>query len=174
MPRLRATARPGVRMSGGPGGFRFSTLARVVAGVAAVAGLEGGSPGPGHLAGARDASRTAKAAGSRVSGAAGAVPSAARAPSPGAANPDPSIYPYTGPAAPPGDAALVPGRAGAPLTIMEFGDYASGRRGQRAVSHHQCPRLAVRSDAAAGGLFMRNHPAALSPWRVRSHLMDCQ
>jgi len=60
-----------------------------------------------------------------ASGPAGSAPSAARTYSPGAANPNPSAHPniITGPAAPPVDAALTLGRPGAPVTIVEFGDY---------------------------------------------------
>jgi protein-disulfide isomerase len=109
----------------GTGGGRLSARARVVAGaVAAFAVLAvlavAAVLDPGHPARVSMASRTAGTGGSR---AAGAPPPGARAPSAGAANPAPSAHPYTGPAAPPAAPAQTLGRTGAPVTIVEFGDY---------------------------------------------------
>ena len=125
MPRLRGTSSPGKRLGGGPGGRRLSTRARVVAGaVAACAVLAvlavAAVPGPGHPA---RVSAAPSSGGAGFSGAAGAAPPGARKASAGAANPDPSAHPYTGPAAPPAAPAQTLGRAGAPVTIVEFGDY---------------------------------------------------
>lgn len=130
MPWLRRTARPGERVSGRAGGGRFSPRTRVIAGalaalavlaVLAVAVLAGsGGPAP-----VRAASGATRAAGSRASGPGeGATPGAQAYPS-GAANPNPSAHPTTipGPAPPPVDPALTLGRPGAPVTIVEFGDY---------------------------------------------------
>jgi protein-disulfide isomerase len=103
----------------------MSTRARVVAGavsacavlaVLAVAAVSG----RGHPSRVSAASGTAGAGGFQ---AAGAAPAGARQASAGAANPDPSAHPYTGPAAPPAVPAQTLGRAGAPVTIVEFGDY---------------------------------------------------
>src|SRR5262249_44964079 len=62
-------------------------------------------------------------AGSRASGStAAASPGAQTYPS-SAANPNPSAHPITGPTPPPVNPALTLGRANAPVTIVEFGDY---------------------------------------------------
>jgi protein-disulfide isomerase len=111
-----------------PGGGRFGTRARVVAGALAalvvlaalaVAALMGS----GHPAAVRAASEATRGAG--ASRAAGAAPPGAQAYPSSAANPNPSAHPDTipGPAAPPVDPALILGRPGAPVTIVEFGDY---------------------------------------------------
>jgi protein-disulfide isomerase len=113
MPRRRRSASPGKRKRAWPSGGRFSTRARVIAGAAAalavlavlaVSELGGGSPGPGR--------------------AAPAAPKPPRThPATSAANPNPSAHPITGPTPPPADPALTLGRPGAPVTIVEFGDY---------------------------------------------------
>ena len=125
MRRLSGTDSSGKLLGDGPGGRRLSTRARVVAGaVAACAVLAvlavAAVPGPGHPARVPAAPSSG---GAGVSGAAGAAPPGARKASAGAANPDPSAHPYTGPAAPPAAPAQTLGRAGAPVTIVEFGDY---------------------------------------------------
>src|SRR5262249_47660109 len=130
MPWLRRTARPGERVSGRAGGGRFSPRTRVIAGalaalavlaVLAVAVLAGsGGPAP-----VRAASGATRAAGSRAGGPGrGATRGAQPSPS-GAANPTPPAppTPTPAPAPPPVDPALTLGRPGAPVTIVEFGDY---------------------------------------------------
>ncbi len=126
MPGQDGTVRPGKRMSAAPGGGRFSTRARVVAGAAAalavLAVLAAATlTGSGHPTQVRAPSGTNGSAG--ASEAAGAAPPGARRASAGAANPNPSAHPVTGPTPPPVAAALTLGRAGAPVTIVEFGDY---------------------------------------------------
>jgi protein-disulfide isomerase len=74
-------------------------------------------PGSGHPARLRAAARPAGGA-----GATGAAPPGARTSSAGA-NPDPSAHPDIGPAAPPVGPAQTLGRATAPVTMVEFGDY---------------------------------------------------
>ncbi|MGE5288811.1 MAG: DsbA family protein [Micromonosporaceae bacterium] len=106
-----------------PGGARFSTRTRILAGsataVAALAVLAvAAMPAPGHPARVRAAPRTTGSA-----GAAGAAPPGARPPSAGAADPNPSAHPDAGPSAPPTGAGLTLGRADAPVTMVEFGDY---------------------------------------------------
>ena len=125
MRRLSGMSSPGKRPGGGPGGRGLSTRARVVAGAVAafivLAMLAAAAmSGSGHPARVSAASRPG---GAGVPGAAGAAPPGARPASAGAANPDPSAHPYTGPAAPPAVPALMLGRVGAPVTIVEFGDY---------------------------------------------------
>lgn len=111
---------------------RLSTRGRVVAGavvacaVLAVLAVAAVSD-PGHPARVSAVSRTGDAG---IPAGAGAAPPGARRASPGAANPDPSAHPYTGPAAPPAAPALMLGRAGAPVTIVEFGDYQCTNCGQ--------------------------------------------
>ncbi|HEV2377338.1 MAG TPA: thioredoxin domain-containing protein [Streptosporangiaceae bacterium] len=125
MPWLGRAGNPGERKSEQSGTARFSTRARVVAGataaLAVLAVLAVASvAGSGHPA--RAASRTTKGTGhSRA--AAGALPGAQTYP--GNANPNPSAHPNTipGPAAPPVAPALTLGRPGAPVTMVEFGDY---------------------------------------------------
>jgi protein-disulfide isomerase len=128
MPWLGRARSPGKRNGGRPGGGRFSSRARVIAGgVAALAVLGGlavaavsrpGGPAPG---------RVSSAAGRATAGGSGTGSGAP----PGAQvyrgneNPNPSAHPDTipGPAAPRVDPALTLGRADAPVTIVEFGDY---------------------------------------------------
>ena len=132
MPWLGRARSPGNRKSGRLGAVRLSARARVGAGAAAalavlavlaVATLAG-SPHPARAASAA----TGGAAGSRATtGGKAAGPGAP----PGAQvyrgneNPNPSAHPNTipGPAAPPVNRALTLGRPGAPVTIVEFGDY---------------------------------------------------
>jgi protein-disulfide isomerase len=125
MPWLSRARSPGKRNSGRPGGGRFSTRARIVTAAAAalavlavltVAALAG-SPHP-----AREAPEATRDAG--ASGAAAAAPPGAQVYR-GNENPNPSAHPNTipGPAAPPVAPALTLGRPGAPVTIVEFGDY---------------------------------------------------
>jgi len=129
MPRLGRTTGPGKRASARPGGGRFSTRARVVAGAAAALAVlavlavlaAAALAGSGHPAQARAPSGTGGPAG--ASGAAQAAPPGARTSSAGAANPNPSAHPITGPTPPPIAAALTLGRPDAPVTIVEFGDY---------------------------------------------------
>jgi protein-disulfide isomerase len=125
MPRLGGTARPGKRPSAGPGGGRFSTRARVAAGAAALAVLAvlaaAALAGSGHPTPARAPSGTGGPAG--ASRAAQAAPPGARTSSAGAANPNPSAHPITGPTPPPMDPALTLGGQTSPVTIVEFGDY---------------------------------------------------
>jgi len=126
MPRLGRTTGPGKRASARPGGGRFSTRARVVAGaVAALAVLAvlaaAALAGSGHPTPAPAPSGTGGPAG--ASGAAQAAPPGARTSSAGAANPNPSAHPVTGPTPPPIAAALTLGRPDAPVAIVEFGDY---------------------------------------------------
>ena len=126
MPRLGRTAGPGKRLSAGPGGGWFSTRARVVAGAAAalavLAVLTAATlTGSGHPTQVRAPSGTSGAA--ATSGAAQAAPPGARTSSAGAANPNPSAHPVTGPTPPTVDQALTLGRPDAPVTIVEFGDY---------------------------------------------------
>jgi protein-disulfide isomerase len=128
MPWLGRTISAGKRKSGWPGAARLSTRTRMVAGaVAALAVLAGlavaALVSSGNPAGGRAGSgSTADAGASRR--AVAAAPGAQTYPS-GAANPNPSAHPNTvpGPAAPPVDSALTLGPAGAPVTIVEFGDY---------------------------------------------------
>jgi len=128
MPWLGRARSPGKRNSGWPGGGRFSWRARVIAGeVAALAML-------GALAVVAVA-RSGGPAPDRVSSAVGGASAGASASGPGAPpgaqtysgnrNPNPSAHPntITGPAAPPVAPALTLGRPGAPVTIVEFGDY---------------------------------------------------
>jgi protein-disulfide isomerase len=70
--------------------------------------------GSGHPAQVRAAAGT--------TGGAGAAPPGARTSSAGA-NPNPSAHPNIGPAAPPAAPAQTLGRAAAPVTMVEFGDY---------------------------------------------------
>ncbi len=126
MPWLGGTTGTGKRVSAGPGGSRFGTRARVVAGataaLAVLAVLAAATlSGSGHPAQVRAPSGTKRVA--AKSGAALAAPPGARAPSAGAANSNPSAHPNTGPAASPAAAALTLGRVGAPVTMVEFGDY---------------------------------------------------
>ena len=130
MPWLGRDRSPGTRNSGRPGAARFSARARIVSAAAAVlavlAVLAGaalaGSPHP-----ARAASGTTGDARSRAATGGGTGPGAP----PGAQvyrgneNPNPSAHPNTIPglAAPPVNRALTLGRPGAPVTIVEFGDY---------------------------------------------------
>lgn len=113
------------RTSAARGASRFSARARVVAGgavglalLAALAAAELISPGHPAKAGT-DASAAATASPSSDQAAGGLRRY------PGGGNPNPSAHPDTlqGPAAPPVDPALTLGRANAPVTIVEFGDY---------------------------------------------------
>jgi protein-disulfide isomerase len=80
-----------------------------------------GSRGPARARAASGATRAA--AGAKASGPGGAAPGAKT--HSGGANPNPQTNPGTipGPAPPPADPALTLGRPGAPVTIVEFGDY---------------------------------------------------
>lgn len=125
MRRLSGRSSPGKRLRGAAGGRGLGPRARVVTGgVAACAVLAvlavAAVSGTGHPA---RVSAASSPGGGGISGAAGAAPPGARRASAGAANPDPSAHPYTGPAAPPAALAQTLGRAGAPVTIVEFGDY---------------------------------------------------
>jgi protein-disulfide isomerase len=125
MPWLGRARSPGKRKSGRPGAIRLGARGRIVTAAAAalavlavlaVAALAG-SP---HQA--RAASGTTEGAGN--SRAAAGAPPGVRTYS-GNTNPNPSAHPNTipGPAAPPAAPALTLGRRGAPVTIVEFGDY---------------------------------------------------
>ncbi len=116
------------RASAGPGGSRFSTRARVVAGAAValavlavltVAALAG-SGHPPKVGGVTRASRAA--AGPGAGRTAATAPPGAQTSS-DAANPNPAAHPITGPTPPPVNPALTLGRVSAPVTIVEFGDY---------------------------------------------------
>ena len=128
MPWLRRTAGLGNRLSGQPGEGRFSWRARVIAGevaalavlgaLAVVAVARSGGPPPGRVSSAAGRATTAG------SGTDTGAPPGAQTYS-GNTNPNPSAHPSTipGPAAPPAAPALTLGRPGAPVTIVEFGDY---------------------------------------------------
>jgi protein-disulfide isomerase len=125
MPWLGRAGSPGKRKSGRPGAVRFSARARIVtaaaAALAVLAALAMAAlTGSGHQAQA--ASGTTEGGG--ASRAAAGAPPGAKVYR-GNENPNPSAHPNTipGPAAPPVAPALTLGRPGAPVTIVEFGDY---------------------------------------------------
>ena len=164
MPWLRRTARPGKSVSSRPGGGRLTPRTRVIAAaVAALAVLAvlaaavlTGSGAPARVRAVSGATRAA--AGAKASGPGGGAPPGAKT-HPGGANPNPRTDPNTipGPAPPPVDAALTLGRPGAPVTIVEFGDYQCTNCG--AFARDTEPAL-VRSyvDTGVARLVWRDFP----------------
>jgi protein-disulfide isomerase len=118
MPRARRTARPGRG--------RLSLRGRVIAGAAAALAVLAalalavlvGSGSPARVRAAATATRGAGATAAPV-----VAPPGARTYPPGSPNPAGRPNTIPGPAAPPVDPALTLGRPGAPVTIVEFGDY---------------------------------------------------
>jgi len=123
MPRRNETVRRGRRPGAGREEGRFSFRSRVIAAeavaLAVLAALATAAvASSGHPARVR-APETSGAAGA----AGGAPPGAAVYPSGGNPNPSAHTNKIPGPAAPPVSPVLMLGRAGAPVTIVEFGDY---------------------------------------------------